>query len=122
VLSWEFPDQVEPVVCDLVPFVAQDFASFAANTNARVGKKSHLDMILHVGMLPLIRALDSFADHIFARGSMDWVAHASRVLVAASRRHELLDMQIFFLSTISFPEKFVLPRRQNQHARRVRYP
>src|SRR5204862_3145255 len=37
--------------------------SFAANANSRVGEKPDFDAILYVGMLPLIRALDSFADH-----------------------------------------------------------
>src|SRR5438445_12349277 len=38
-----------------------------------------------------------------------WVAHASRVLAKASRFRELF-------------RKIVLARRQNQHARRLRYP
>jgi len=54
----------EPVVRHLVPFFARDLASFAADANTRVGKKSHFDVIVHVGVFPLIRALDSFADHI----------------------------------------------------------
>jgi len=42
-------------------------------------------------------------------GKSDWVAHAFRVLASASRDREL-------------SEKIVLARRQNQHARRARYP
>src|SRR6266481_2040241 len=53
----------EAVVRHLVPFFARDFASLAANANARVGEESHFDVVLHVGMLPLIRALEAFADH-----------------------------------------------------------
>jgi hypothetical protein len=53
----------ETVIRHLVPFLARDLASFAADANARVGKEADLDAILHVGMLPLIRALDSLADH-----------------------------------------------------------
>jgi hypothetical protein len=53
----------ETVVRHLIPFFARDLASFAANANARIGKKSDFDMILHVGMLSLVRALGSFADH-----------------------------------------------------------
>ena len=53
----------ETVIRDLVPFLARDFASLAADANARVGKKTDLDVIFHVGMFSLIRALDSFADH-----------------------------------------------------------
>ena len=53
----------EAVVRHLVPFFARDLASFAADANTRVGEKSHLDVIAHVGVLPLIRALNAFADH-----------------------------------------------------------
>ena len=54
----------ESVIRHLVPFFARDFASFAPVANARVGKETDFDAILHVGMLPLIRALDAFADHL----------------------------------------------------------
>src|SRR2546429_3767252 len=79
----------EAVVRHLVPFFARDLASFAADANTRVGEKSHLDVIAHVGVLPLIRALDPFADHTFTRSSVDWIAHASRVLAMASRHRGL---------------------------------
>src|SRR5947209_10242029 len=79
----------EAVVRHLVPFFARDLASFAADANTRVGEKSHLDVIAHVGVLPLIRALDPFADHTFTRSSVDWVAHASLVLAMASRHRGL---------------------------------
>jgi len=68
----------EAVVRHLIPFFACDFASFTADANTRVGEKSYFDTIVHVGVFPLIRALDSFADHILMRGSVDWAAHASR--------------------------------------------
>jgi hypothetical protein len=57
------------VVGHVIPFFTRDFASFAANANTRVSEESHFDVIVHVGMLPLIRALDSFADH--ARGVLE---------------------------------------------------
>ena len=53
----------EAVIRDLVPFFAGDFASLATDADARVGKEAHLDVILHVGMFPLIGAFNSFADH-----------------------------------------------------------
>jgi hypothetical protein len=53
----------ESIIGDLVPFFARDFASFASDANARVGKEANFHTILHVGMFPLIRALGSFADH-----------------------------------------------------------
>jgi len=50
-----------------------------------------------------------------------WVAHASRVLVSASRRNNL------FLwaergDELSTQAKFAIARRARQHARCVRYP
>src|SRR6266496_2361633 len=84
----------EPVIRHLVPFLARDLAGFAADANSRVGEKSHFDVIVYVGVLPLVCALDSFANHIFTRSSVDWVAHASRVLAMASRHRGL-----FFYNT-----------------------
>ena len=54
----------ESVIGHFVPFFARDLASLAADADAWVREESDLDVILHVGMLPLIRALDSFAYHI----------------------------------------------------------
>jgi len=53
----------EPIVGDLIPFFARDFASFAADANSWVGKKSDFDVVVHIGMLPLVCALNAFADH-----------------------------------------------------------
>ena len=53
----------EAVIGHVVPFLARDFASFAADANSRVGKKSYFDVIAHVGVPPLIRAMSAFADH-----------------------------------------------------------
>jgi hypothetical protein len=53
----------EAVIRYLVPFFARDFAGFATDTNTRVGEEADLDVILHVGVLPLIRAMKTFADH-----------------------------------------------------------
>ena len=53
----------ETIVWYLVPFFARDFASFAADTNARIGEKSDFNVVVHVGMLLLIGAVDAFADH-----------------------------------------------------------
>ena len=51
------------VVRHLVPFFARDFTSLAADANARVSEEADLDVVMDVGMLPLVRALDSFANH-----------------------------------------------------------
>src|SRR5947209_8239281 len=53
----------ESIIGHLVPFFARDFASFASDTNARVGEETNFNTILDIGMFPLIRALNSFADH-----------------------------------------------------------
>ena len=53
----------EAVIRHVVPFFARDFASFATDANSRVGKEPNLDMILDVRMSPLVRALQTFADH-----------------------------------------------------------
>ena len=53
----------EAVIGHLVPFLARDLASLAADANGRVGKKSYFDVIAHVGVFPLIRAMSAFADH-----------------------------------------------------------
>src|SRR5438067_2387243 len=53
----------EAVIGYLVPFFARDFASLTADANARIGEESNLDAILHEGVLPLIRALEAFANH-----------------------------------------------------------
>src|SRR5439155_5252804 len=51
-----------------------------------------------------------------------WVAHASRVLVSASRRNELC-RGVQFAMEMGEPEKSSRSRGHNrQHARRVRYP
>src|SRR5881398_2599471 len=53
----------ETVVWHLIPFFARDLASFATDADARIGEKTDFDMILHVGMFSLVRAMDPFADH-----------------------------------------------------------
>src|SRR4029077_7254437 len=53
----------EAVIRYMVPFLAGDFTSLTSDANGRVGKKSHFDVIAHVGMLPLIRTLNAFANH-----------------------------------------------------------
>ena len=57
------PRPNEAVIGHLVPFFARDFASFAADANARVSEETDFDVILHVGMFSLIGAFNSFADH-----------------------------------------------------------
>jgi hypothetical protein len=53
----------ETVVGHLIPFFAGDFAGFATDANTRVGEEADFNVVLHVRMPPLVRALDSFADH-----------------------------------------------------------
>ena len=51
-----------------------------------------------------------------------WVAHASRVLANALRIRGLFGPVAQLQFTGKTDGKIVLARRQNQHARRVRYP
>src|SRR5712675_2296447 len=53
----------EAVIRHLVPFFARDFASLTADANRGIGEESYFDIIAHVGVLTLIRALETFADH-----------------------------------------------------------
>ena len=53
----------EAVIRHLVPFFARDFASLTADANGRVGEKSYFDVVGHVRMTALIRAVCAFADH-----------------------------------------------------------
>jgi hypothetical protein len=53
----------EAVIRHVVPFFARDFASLTADANRGIREESHFDVIAHVGMLPLIRTLNAFANH-----------------------------------------------------------
>src|SRR6266480_4514118 len=53
----------EAVIRNLVPFLASDFASLTTDANRGIREESHFDVIAHVGMLPLIRTLNAFANH-----------------------------------------------------------
>ena len=47
----------------MVPFFAGHFAGFASNAHSRIGEKANLDVVTHVSMAALIRAVRAFADH-----------------------------------------------------------
>jgi hypothetical protein len=51
------------VIGHVVPFFARDFARFAADAHSRIGEESNLDVVGHVRMTALIRAVCAFADH-----------------------------------------------------------
>jgi len=51
------------VVRHMIPFFARHFAGLAPDTYAWIGEEADLDVIFHEGMLPLVRTLDSLADH-----------------------------------------------------------
>src|SRR5437762_2820987 len=69
----------ESVVGHMIPLFACDFASFAPDANTRIGEESNLDMILHVRVFSLVRALDSFTDHNHTQFSGLGSARVSRV-------------------------------------------
>ena len=51
------------VIRDVVPFFARHFAGFAAYAHGRISEEPNLDLVAHVGMPALIRAVCAFADH-----------------------------------------------------------
>ena len=53
----------EAVVRHFVPFFAGYLASFAADANSGISEKANFDVFLHVIVPPLVRALNSLADH-----------------------------------------------------------
>ncbi len=63
------PDKA--VIRHLIPFFARDFAGFAADANGRISEEANFDVILHVRMTALIRALNSVADHCRGIGVME---------------------------------------------------
>jgi len=57
------------VIGHLIPLFARDLARFAADAHRRVGEETNLDILLHVIVAALIRALNAFADHRLAQAS-----------------------------------------------------
>src|SRR3954454_23781624 len=74
----------ESVIRDVVPFFAGHFAGFAADADRRVGEETDLNMLLHVGVPALVRAMCSLANHKVARAS------GLRGCLGASETHALL--------------------------------
>jgi hypothetical protein len=58
------------VVGNLVPFFARDLAGFAPDADGRIGEEADRGTILDVGVSPLVRALNAFANHV--AGVMEW--------------------------------------------------
>ena len=80
---------LKTVVGDVVPFFARDLARFASDADRRIGEETDFDAIFDERMPPLVRTLNSLADHTITRGPVDWGARASRVPAMASRHREL---------------------------------
>ena len=53
----------ETIIRHVVPFFARDFASFAANANARIGEETNLYFFLYEIVMALVSAFRAFADH-----------------------------------------------------------
>jgi hypothetical protein len=53
----------EAVIRNLVPFFACDFAGFATDAHSWIGEETNLNIVAHVRMPALIRAVCAFADH-----------------------------------------------------------
>ena len=53
----------EAVIGHLVPFFARDFAGFATDAHSWISEETNLNIVAHVRMPALIRAVCAFADH-----------------------------------------------------------
>jgi hypothetical protein len=53
----------KPVIRHVVPFFARDFAGFATDAHSRIGKETNLNVVAHVRVPALVRAVCAFADH-----------------------------------------------------------
>ena len=63
------PRPNEAVIRHMVPFFARDFAGFATDAHTRISKKANFDLVAHVRMPALIRAVRAFANHKVAQAS-----------------------------------------------------
>ena len=78
----------EAVIGHLVPFFARDFASFAADAHSRIGEETNLNVIVHVRVPALIRAVCAFADHRAARSLRD-ATHFDHLFLPSRDRRRL---------------------------------
>ena len=53
----------EAVIGHLVPFFARDFAGFATDAHSWISEETNLNVVAHVRVPALIRAVCAFADH-----------------------------------------------------------
>ena len=53
----------EAVIGHVVPFFARDFASLATDAHRWISEETNLNVVAHVRMPALIRAVCAFADH-----------------------------------------------------------
>ena len=51
------------IVGDLVPFLARDLASLATDADGWISEEANRCAFFDIGMAPLVRALNAFADH-----------------------------------------------------------
>jgi mannose/fructose-specific phosphotransferase system component IIA len=47
----------------VVPFFARDFAGFATDAHSRIREETNLNVVAHVSVPALVRAMCAFADH-----------------------------------------------------------
>ena len=53
----------EAVIGHVVPFFARDFAGLAADAHSWISEETNLNVVAHVRVPALIRAVCAFADH-----------------------------------------------------------
>src|SRR5262245_39499711 len=51
------------VIRHMIPFFARDFAGLATDADSRIGEEPNLDVVAHVRVPTLVRAMCAFADH-----------------------------------------------------------
>ena len=75
----------ETIIWHVVPFLARDFASFAANANGRVSEEADLYFFLYKIVMALVGAFCAFADHGLCARTLLWFGN--RRLACCWRRH-----------------------------------
>ena len=73
----------EAIVRHLVPFFARDFARFATDAHSRISEETNLNIVLHISVPALIRAVCAFADHDSASGERERLARSIARLAQA---------------------------------------
>jgi hypothetical protein len=89
----------------VVPFFARYFAGFATDADRRIGEETNLNIVAHVRMPTLIRAVCTFADHeneIRKAGKQENTAQETGVIRAIKTRQPFPVLKTWPLLRIRF--------------------